>query len=103
MSKVKSARGEIVDFDILKLKSDIAEIPISDDVSRREKYINLKRRRGTSRKVHDLIKQHAEILNGKTESKPILDAESGDNTQNELASKKVKLNRAPKNETDNDQ
>lgn len=51
---VKSARGERVDFDLLSIKSSMAAIPITDNVQKRERFINKKRRRGLKRKVDEM-------------------------------------------------
>lgn len=52
MSKiVTSARGEKVDFDLISIKNSMAAIPITENVSKRERFINKKRRRGIKRKV----------------------------------------------------
>lgn len=55
MSKiVTSAKGEKVDFDLLTIKNTMAAIPITENVRKREKFINKKRRRGVKRKVDEM-------------------------------------------------
>lgn len=55
MSKgTTSIRGEKVDFDLLKIKSSMAAVPINDNVQKRERFINKKRRRGLKRKVGEM-------------------------------------------------
>lgn len=55
MSKiVTSAKGEKVDFDLLTIKNTMAAIPITENVKKRERFINKKRRRGLKRKVDEM-------------------------------------------------
>ena len=51
MSKGKSAKGEIVDFDLLKIKQQIASAPPSSDVARRQDFIENRLRRRTKKVV----------------------------------------------------
>lgn len=44
--KVRTARGDIVDFDALILKQQIAEAPMSIEVARRKAFIDNKEGRG---------------------------------------------------------
>lgn len=61
MSKVTSLRGEEVDFDLLRMKNSIGDVPITDDVENRERFVNAKRRRGSKRKIDEMItRQNAE-------------------------------------------
>lgn len=53
--KVRSARGVIVDFDLLKVKQQIAESP-AIDVSARENFVEKRLRRRTKRTVASPIK-----------------------------------------------
>lgn len=43
--KLRSAKGEIVDFDLLKIKQQIATVPASSGVAEREQMIDRKLRR----------------------------------------------------------
>lgn len=45
----KSARGEIIDFDLLKIKQQIASAPPSSEVSRRKDFIENRLRRRTKK------------------------------------------------------
>ena len=54
MTTARSARGDLVDFDLLRIKSTMAAVPITDNVNKRERFINKKRRRGLKRKVDEL-------------------------------------------------
>lgn len=45
MPRVKSAKGKIVDFDLLKIKRQIADKPLSIDVKARQAFIDQKARR----------------------------------------------------------
>lgn len=57
--KVISAKGEVVDFDLLKIKQKITDSPKSVDVVARERFID-KRRRRTSRKIDEMLAQQEE-------------------------------------------
>lgn len=45
MPRVKSAKGKVVDFDLLKIKRQIADKPVSIDVKARQVFIDQKARR----------------------------------------------------------
>lgn len=49
MSKIKSARGEIVDLDLLKIKQQISAAPKTTDVTAREDFIDSKLKRRLKR------------------------------------------------------
>ena len=52
MSKrVKSARGQIVDFDLLKIKEQIASAPPPVDVQQRQDFVERRLRRRVKKKV----------------------------------------------------
>lgn len=56
MSKIiTSIRGEKVDFDLLQIKNTIAALPQTENVQKRERFINKKRRRGLKRRVDELV------------------------------------------------
>lgn len=59
MGKTRSIRGEVVDFDLLKLKSKMEKTDKPDEVEMREKYIDIKRRRNPRRSVSDLVKEQS--------------------------------------------
>ncbi len=41
-NRVRSAKGEVIDFDLIKIKQQIAEADISVDVKKRKRYIDKK-------------------------------------------------------------
>lgn len=45
MPRVKSAKGRVIDFDLLKIKRQIADKPLSIDVKARQAFIDQKARR----------------------------------------------------------
>jgi len=47
--KTRSAKGEIIDFDLLKIKAQIASTPKTTDVKKREDFIDKKLRRRVKR------------------------------------------------------
>lgn len=55
MSKTRSIKGEIVDFDLLKIKQNMEKKDKPEDVAMRERHIDIKRRRNPRRSVSDLI------------------------------------------------
>jgi hypothetical protein len=54
---VRSIRGEVVDFDLLKVKQQIEDRKKPDSVELREKYIDIRRRRNPRRNVSDLVNE----------------------------------------------
>lgn len=59
MTKVLSAKGETVDFDLLAIKSQMSESPKNEEVVARERFIDKKRRRGT-RKIDTMLSEQSE-------------------------------------------
>lgn len=55
MSKTKSMRGEEVDFDLHKMKSSMSTMTITDDVKKRERFVNAKRRRTSRKKTEEMV------------------------------------------------
>ncbi|QDJ96420.1 hypothetical protein Xoosp13_234 [Xanthomonas phage Xoo-sp13] len=53
--KVKSVRGEIVDFDLMDIKNRIMNAPTPDTVTQRERFIDKKRRRGSRKKADEIL------------------------------------------------
>lgn len=62
MAKAISAKGEEVDFDLLKIKQQIAGAPKSVTVKARESYIDQKFKRRLKRQT-DVIKQEVAEIN----------------------------------------
>jgi predicted phage gp36 major capsid-like protein len=50
-------RGEVVDFDLIKIKQKIENRDKPDSVNMREKYIDIRRRRNPRRNVSDLVNE----------------------------------------------
>lgn len=63
--KTRSAKGEMVDFDLLKIKSQIASTPKPTDVQKREDFIDKKLRRRARK-----IKKKVEENNTEAETQP---------------------------------
>ena len=57
MAGVKSAKGEIVDFDLLKIKEQIASAPKTTNVQAREDFIDRKFKRRL-KKTADSVKDN---------------------------------------------
>lgn len=55
MAGVKSAKGEIVDFDLLKIKEQIASAPKTTNVQAREDFIDRKFRRRLKKLTDEVI------------------------------------------------
>jgi len=49
--KGKSARGEVVDFDLLRIKEQMASSPVSIDVQKRQDFVENRLRRRARKKV----------------------------------------------------
>jgi hypothetical protein len=63
---VKSARGEKVDFDLLKIKQQIASAPKTTDVKARESFIDQK----FKRRLKKLTREVAATATERTEPEP---------------------------------
>lgn len=96
---VTSARGERVDFDLIGIKNSMAALPANENVKKRERFINKKRRRGLKRKVDELAQTKrledanfdaATELEGADENEQIISGVSEDATQSEVKRRKVK-------------
>lgn len=57
--KTVSMRGEVVDFDLFAIKAQIADAPVTETIENRERFISLKRKRGTKRKIEDMLAEQA--------------------------------------------
>ncbi len=53
--KVKSIRGETVDFDLIDIKNKIMTAPTPDTVQQRERFIDKRRRRGSRKKIDEML------------------------------------------------
>lgn len=53
--KVKSIRGEVVDFDLMDIKNKIMTAPTPETVNQRERFIDKRRRRGSRKKVDEML------------------------------------------------
>jgi hypothetical protein len=69
MAKGKSARGEIVDFDLLKIKEQIASAPKTTNVRAREDFIDAKFKRRI-RKIDENIAVTASQMAGAIDTTP---------------------------------
>lgn len=84
---VTSARGEKVDFDLIGIKNAMAALPANDNVKKRERFINKKRRRGLKRRVDEMAQtKRLEEANFASVTESLVDAtedvvESDDATQ----------------------
>ena len=60
--KVRSMRGEVVDFDLFAIKAVLNGAAPTENIENRERYINLKRKRGTKRKLQDMLAEQDESV-----------------------------------------
>ena len=67
--KVKSARGEVIDFDLLKIKQQIASRPPTTDVKKREDFIDKKLRRRVKRIKKDITTEEETVVKQETTEK----------------------------------
>lgn len=58
-NKVRSLRGEVVDFDLFQIKSRIMQAPVTNDTKQREQYISKRRRRVLRNKLEDIVANNA--------------------------------------------
>lgn len=82
--KATSMRGDVVDFDLFAIKEQINGGPITETIQNRERFIDLKRRRGTKRKLQDMLAEQevsqrvaTEAMANKTATSPIEEGEDG--------------------------
>lgn len=66
--KATSMRGETVDFDLFAIKEQINGAPITETIQNRERFIDLKRRRGTKRKLQDMLAEQEASQRSVTDS-----------------------------------
>ncbi len=59
---VKSARGEIVDFDLLRIKHQISAAPTAVNVQARQSFIDNKLKRRTKKQVQAVIESESPIV-----------------------------------------
>ena len=68
----KSIRGEMIDFDLISLKSQISDTPRSTEAEDRERFVYSKRRRGTKRTVEEMLDaQKANVDKLKSDAKSV--------------------------------
>lgn len=53
--KVKSLRGETVNFDLFAIKEQMSEAPINAEIKQREKYIDIRKRRGGRKILNNML------------------------------------------------
>jgi len=70
MVKGKSARGEIVDFDLLKIKEQIASAPKTTNVVAREDFIDQKFKRRLRKMTENVSVTTAQVSAGDSEVAP---------------------------------
>lgn len=64
---VKSARGQLVDFDLLKIKQQIASAPKPTNVQAREAFIDQKFKRRIKKLKRDLVDVTAPVIDDPSE------------------------------------
>ncbi len=80
MPRVKSAKGKVIDFDLLKIKRQMSGKPISIDVKARQNYIDQKARRRlrkvTNKAIAATIDVQSEVLANieTTKEQPLIEA-----------------------------
>lgn len=53
--KARSLRGELVNFDLFAIKEQMSEAPITTTIKQREKFIDMKKRRGTRKILNNMV------------------------------------------------
>jgi hypothetical protein len=61
-TKVRSAKGAVVDFDLMRIKSQIAASPKTNAVKKRETFIDKKRRKN-SNVMSQLVDEQSKLVN----------------------------------------
>lgn len=79
MPRVKSAKGKVIDFDLLKIKRGLADKPVSIDVKARQAFIDQKARRRLrkiTKQASAAIDVNSEVLAAieSTKAQPLIDA-----------------------------
>lgn len=78
-NKVRSVRGVVVDFDLLRIKDQMQNAPAPSDVKKRENFIDKKRRRNTKKSVAAIMNtQLVSKMVKPVEPTPIVDAVKAD-------------------------
>lgn len=89
--KATSMRGEVVDFDLFAIKEQISGAPVTETIQNRERFIELRRRRGTKRKIQDMIaeQESANVNNGK-EAEDTVEEKAVTETKRKIVKKESK-------------
>ncbi len=66
--KATSMRGETVDFDLFAIKEQINGAPVTETIQNRERFIDLRRKRGTRRKLQDMLAEQEASKKSVTEA-----------------------------------
>lgn len=88
--KATSMRGDVVDFDLFAIKEQISGGPIDEKIQNRERFIDLKRRRGTKRKLQDMLAEQEASQRSATELLAAKAADAADDADSEPKRKIVK-------------
>lgn len=84
---VTSARGEKVDFDLIGIKNAMAALPVNDNVKKRERFINKRRRRGLKRRVDEMAQtKRLEEANFASVTESLVDVTEVDATEDVVES-----------------
>lgn len=69
MSQYTSAKGEVVDVNLIKMKHELFKSKINDKSKKREDYVNEKRRRTPSKRTEESLAKEAAVRQKMAESK----------------------------------
>lgn len=81
--KTVSMRGEVVDFDLFAIKEQISGAPATETIQNRERFIDLKRRRGSKRKLQDMLAEQEASQRAVTEALASKNAATATETEEE--------------------
>lgn len=76
--KTTSMRGQVVDFDLFAIKEQINGAPVTETIQNREKFIDLRRRRGTKRKLQDLLAEQEKAARAESSNVAEVSSENED-------------------------
>lgn len=74
--KAVSMRGEVVDFDLFAIKEQINGAPVTETIQNRERFIGLRRKRGTKRKLQDMLAEQEQNVAETLKDEPLAAAPS---------------------------
>ena len=95
MAKYKSAKGQIVDVDLIKMKQQLVNEKKTDSTIKREHFVTDGRRRSSSKRVSEML------ANKKVIDQKLKDQKAKRNTTTDDVLEEINLDNVESQETDN--